>query len=64
MKKIYICPNAKIVNVRLKGSVLYEPGVVGGSPVTDLSLGKGNNSFDEDDEAALSSWNVWNTYDD
>ena len=64
MKKRYISPFAKIVNIHLRGSILYEPGVVGHSPVTDISVSKRNNFFDEEGGEERPSWNVWNSYDD
>jgi hypothetical protein len=62
MKRVYIQPLTKMVRVRLEGSVLYEPGMPGGTEEATIGLGKRNDTFEEEDESQ-SSWNVWNSYD-
>ena len=63
MKKEYISPVTKMVLVRLRGSVLDKPVLVGGTPETDETLGK-QGFFEEDDtnEGWASQTNVWSSY--
>jgi len=66
MKKEYISPVTKMVIVRLSGSVLYYPGLEGGSPKhVEEGLGK-QGFFEEDDsnEGWAAQTNVWSSYDE
>ncbi len=65
MKKEYISPVTKMVLVRLRGSVLDKPVLVGGTPETDEGLGKqGFFEDSQDNEGWASQTNVWSSYDE
>ena len=65
MKKEYISPVTKMVLVRLRGSVLDTPVLVGGTPETNETLGKqGFFEENQDDEGWASQTNVWSSYDE
>lgn len=65
MKKEYISPVTKMVLVRLRGSVLDTPEVIGGTKETGTGLGKqGFFEDSQDNEGWASQTNVWSSYDE